>query len=116
MTISKPSEPGLAFHIEDADPDKPAGEAVKAAKTEPLGAAEAKALLARGHEVRVLDSLVEQVHGSTQADTHWPEVEVQIGDVRDGEEIAVTAGADGLLVGGQVVSSNRPRPEGAALH
>ena len=38
------------------------------------------------------------------------------GDVRDGEEITVTAGADGLLVGGQVVSSNRPRPEGAALH
>jgi len=38
------------------------------------------------------------------------------GDVRDGEEITVTAGADGLLVGGQLVSSNRPRPEGAALH
>ncbi len=38
------------------------------------------------------------------------------GDVRDGEEITVTAGVDGLLVGGQVVSSNRPRPEGAALH
>ena len=38
------------------------------------------------------------------------------GDVRDGEEIIVTAGVDGLLVGGQVVSSNRPRPEGAALH
>ncbi|MCB2053145.1 MAG: NAD-dependent epimerase/dehydratase family protein [Geminicoccaceae bacterium] len=52
-----------------------------------IGRHVAKALLARGHEVRVLDSLVEQVHGSTQADTHWPEVEVQIGDVRDGEAV-----------------------------
>ncbi len=38
------------------------------------------------------------------------------GDVRDGDVIHVSSGADGLIVGERVVSSNRPRPEGAPLH
>jgi ATP-dependent Clp protease ATP-binding subunit ClpB len=38
------------------------------------------------------------------------------GDVRDGDIIHVSSGADGLIVGERVVSSNRPRPEGAPLH
>src|SRR5829696_1568369 len=44
----------------------------------------AKACLDRGHSVRVLDSLIEQVHGEkTIADHLDPEVEVIVGDVRD---------------------------------
>jgi dTDP-L-rhamnose 4-epimerase len=43
-----------------------------------------RACLDRGHRVRVLDSLIEQVHGDmTQADHLDPEVEVIVGDVRD---------------------------------
>ena len=44
------------------------------------------ALLARGHEVRVLDALIEQVHGGVQP--ALADVEVQVGDVRDGEAVA----------------------------
>lgn len=43
-----------------------------------------KACLDRGHRVRVLDNLIEQVHGDNGAVDHLdPEVEVVIGDVRD---------------------------------
>ena len=38
------------------------------------------------------------------------------GDVRDGETIEIGAGADGLIIGGKVSSSNRPRPEDAVVH
>jgi ATP-dependent Clp protease ATP-binding subunit ClpB len=38
------------------------------------------------------------------------------GDVKDGDVIQVSAGADGLIVGERVLASNRPRPEGAPLH
>jgi ATP-dependent Clp protease ATP-binding subunit ClpB len=38
------------------------------------------------------------------------------GDVKDGDAIQVSAGADGLIVGERVLASNRPRPEGAPLH
>jgi dTDP-L-rhamnose 4-epimerase len=49
-----------------------------------IGRYVAKACLERGHRVRVLDSLIEQVHGNrTQADGLDPEVEVVVGDVRD---------------------------------
>jgi len=49
-----------------------------------IGRYVAKALLERGHRVRVLDSLIEQVHGNrTRPDALDPEVEVVIGDVRD---------------------------------
>jgi dTDP-L-rhamnose 4-epimerase len=49
-----------------------------------IGRYVARACLERGHRVRVLDSLIEQVHGTkTQADHLDPEVEVVVGDVRD---------------------------------
>ncbi|TCM87660.1 ATP-dependent chaperone ClpB [Rhodovulum steppense] len=38
------------------------------------------------------------------------------GEVRDGEVLHVTAGAEGLIIGGRVVGSNRPKPEDAVLH
>ncbi len=38
------------------------------------------------------------------------------GDVKDGDLIHVSAGADGLIVGETVLAANRPRPEGAPLH
>jgi dTDP-L-rhamnose 4-epimerase len=49
-----------------------------------IGRYVAKACVERGHRVRVLDSLIEQVHGNrTEADGLDPEVEVIVGDVRD---------------------------------
>ncbi len=49
-----------------------------------IGRYVARALLERGHRVRVLDSFIEQVHGtSSSADHLGPEVEVIVGDVRD---------------------------------
>jgi ATP-dependent Clp protease ATP-binding subunit ClpB len=38
------------------------------------------------------------------------------GDVKDGETVPVTVGAEGLLVGERVGRSGRPRPEDAVLH
>jgi ATP-dependent Clp protease ATP-binding subunit ClpB len=38
------------------------------------------------------------------------------GDVRDGEAVAVSAGADGLIVGERVSRTGKPRPEDAVLH
>ena len=38
------------------------------------------------------------------------------GDVKDGETLVVGAGADGLIVGGRVQKSTRPKPESAVLH
>jgi dTDP-L-rhamnose 4-epimerase len=59
-----------------------------------IGRYVAKACLERGHRVRVLDSLIEQVHGDkTTADHLDPEVEVIVGDVRD--ETAVLRGLKG---------------------
>jgi len=49
-----------------------------------IGRHVARACLERGHSVRVLDSLIEQVHGdTTQAEGLDPEVEVITGDIRD---------------------------------
>ncbi len=49
-----------------------------------IGRYVARALLAKGHSVRVLDSMIEQVHGSrTRPDGLDADVEVVIGDVRD---------------------------------
>lgn len=56
-------------------------------------------LLERGHEVRVLDSLIEQVHpgGSRPADLP-AEVELIVADVRDGETVACALkGADKVV-------------------
>ena len=46
-------------------------------------------LLARGHRVRVLDNLSPQVHGAParRPDYLAPEVELQVGDVRDPEAV-----------------------------
>jgi ATP-dependent Clp protease ATP-binding subunit ClpB len=38
------------------------------------------------------------------------------GDVRDGDALSVTAGPDGLIVGGRVAASNRPKPDDAVVH
>ena len=57
-----------------------------------IGRHVARACLERGHRVRVLDSLIEQVHGdAARADRLDPEVEFVVGDVRD--EAAVRARA-----------------------
>jgi dTDP-L-rhamnose 4-epimerase len=49
-----------------------------------IGRYVARALLERGHRVRVLDSLIEQVHGErTEPDGLDPAVEFVVGDVRD---------------------------------
>lgn len=53
------------------------------------------ACLERGHRVRVLDNLIEQVHGDrTTVDHLEPEVEVVVGDVRD--EAAVLRALKGV--------------------
>jgi ATP-dependent Clp protease ATP-binding subunit ClpB len=38
------------------------------------------------------------------------------GDVKDGDTVPVSAGADGLLVGGRISVSNRPKPDEAVVH
>ncbi|MFC6636479.1 ATP-dependent chaperone ClpB [Sulfitobacter sp. JBTF-M27] len=38
------------------------------------------------------------------------------GDVRDGDLIKVTAGADGLIIGDRIAASNRPKPDDAVVH
>jgi ATP-dependent Clp protease ATP-binding subunit ClpB len=38
------------------------------------------------------------------------------GDVMDGDTVHVSAGADGLIVGDRVSSSNRRPPEDAVVH
>ena len=38
------------------------------------------------------------------------------GDVKDGDSLFVSAGADGLLVGDRISASNRPKPDDAVVH
>jgi ATP-dependent Clp protease ATP-binding subunit ClpB len=38
------------------------------------------------------------------------------GDIRDGDMVPVTAGADGLIVGDRLAPSNRPKPGDAVVH
>ncbi len=38
------------------------------------------------------------------------------GDIRDGETIPVSAGADGLIIGDRLGTSDRPRPDDAVVH
>ena len=60
-----------------------------------IGRYVARACLERGHRVRVLDSLIEQVHGDkTDADGLDSDVEVIVGDVRD--ETAVLKALKGV--------------------
>ena len=51
-------------------------------------------LLRRGHRVRILDSLLEQVHGGAGPGTPPDGAELQIGDVRD--EVAVARALKGV--------------------
>jgi dTDP-L-rhamnose 4-epimerase len=53
-----------------------------------LGSHAADELLAAGHEVRALDSLVEQVHGGSRPEYLSREVELVEGDVRDADAVA----------------------------
>jgi dTDP-L-rhamnose 4-epimerase len=54
-----------------------------------IGRAVAHELLSRGHSVRVLDSLIEQVHGGTERPEGLaPEAELIRADVRDGDAVA----------------------------
>lgn len=63
-----------------------------------IGSHLADRLLARGHRVRVLDNLVEQVHGDARARPSYlsPRVELNVGDVRDVSDVA--AALDGVDV------------------
>ncbi|MGB0159400.1 MAG: ATP-dependent chaperone ClpB [Thalassovita mediterranea] len=38
------------------------------------------------------------------------------GEVKDGDQIAVSAGAEGLIIGDRVGATNRPRPDDAVVH
>ena len=61
-----------------------------------IGSHLADELLEHGHEVRVLDSLAEQVHGPELVRPAYlpPEVELQVGDVRD--PVAVERALQGI--------------------
>ncbi len=54
-----------------------------------IGRAVTRELLGRGHEVRILDSLIEQVHGDRERPEDLPdEVELIRADVRNGDAVA----------------------------
>jgi dTDP-L-rhamnose 4-epimerase len=54
-----------------------------------IGRYVARALLAKGHQVRVLDSLIEQVHGAKgTANALETDVEMMVGDVRDPDAVS----------------------------
>ncbi|MGR3617205.1 MAG: hypothetical protein ACU0BB_14330, partial [Paracoccaceae bacterium] len=38
------------------------------------------------------------------------------GDVKDGDTLPVSAGADGLIIGDRLGTSDRPRPDDAVVH
>ena len=38
------------------------------------------------------------------------------GEIKDGETVPVTAGADGLIIGDRLGTSDRPRPDDAVVH
>ncbi|WP_375457583.1 NAD-dependent epimerase/dehydratase family protein [uncultured Enterovirga sp.] len=64
-----------------------------------IGRYVARALLAQGHEVRVLDSLIEQVHGGRdRPDALHRDVELVVGDIRDEARVAgALAGVDAVI-------------------
>lgn len=64
-----------------------------------IGRAVCREALSRGHEVRVLDSLIEQVHGDKERPDDLPnEVELIRADVRNGDAVAkVLKGVDSVI-------------------
>jgi dTDP-L-rhamnose 4-epimerase len=64
-----------------------------------IGRAVCKELLGRGHQVRVLDSLIEQVHGNRERPEDLPaEVELIRADVRNGDAVAkAVQGVDSVI-------------------
>lgn len=65
-----------------------------------IGSHLADELLEKGYEVRVLDNLSEQVHGTSGERPSYlnPEVELQVGDVRDPEAVKkALKGVDGVF-------------------
>jgi dTDP-L-rhamnose 4-epimerase len=63
-----------------------------------IGKSICRELLARGHRVRVLDSLIEQVHGKRPSDNTSPDVEFVRADVRDGNSVArALRGVDSVI-------------------
>ncbi|WP_420813140.1 NAD-dependent epimerase/dehydratase family protein [Methylobacterium currus] len=64
-----------------------------------VGRAVARALVARGDRARVLDSLIEQVHGSRARPEGLPDaVELRTGDIRGGRAVAgAVAGVDAVI-------------------
>lgn len=64
-----------------------------------IGRAVSRELLARGHRVRVLDSLIEQVHGDRERPEDLPaEVELIRADVRNGDAVAkAIKGVDSIV-------------------
>jgi dTDP-L-rhamnose 4-epimerase len=64
-----------------------------------IGRAVARELLQRGHRVRVLDSMIEQVHGDRERPEDFPaEAELIRGDVRNGDIVAkALQGVDSVI-------------------
>lgn len=63
-----------------------------------IGRSVAAELLRRGHRIRVLDSLIEQVHGPQPAPALADDVELVRGDVRDGDLVATALrGVDSVV-------------------
>ena len=64
-----------------------------------IGRAVVRELLERGHRVRVLDSLIEQVHGDVERPADLPQdVDLIRADVRDGEAVAkALRGVDSIV-------------------
>jgi dTDP-L-rhamnose 4-epimerase len=64
-----------------------------------IGSHLARRLLGDGHHVRVLDSLIAQVHGDSRRPAYLDdEVELQVGDVRDREAVARSLGGVDVVV------------------
>jgi dTDP-L-rhamnose 4-epimerase len=64
-----------------------------------IGRSVCKELLSRGHKVRVLDALIEQVHGEVDGSKILdPEVELVVGDIRNGDVVTkALQGVDSVI-------------------
>ena len=63
-----------------------------------IGCHLAKALLVRGCNVRLLDSLIDQVHAGRPRDSIMQQVELMVGDVRDPDAVGrAVQGVDAVV-------------------